>query len=115
MQHACDCQQRADITCTVAADDVHGTLKTAGPKPDAAYLMDLEGTVAFWTLWANYESSLSPTSSAGDGAAQHRRRGVGRSAGSGRRPSVIALEALNVDAIGGAASTAAPPRHLRDP
>lgn len=51
--------ERDQIPWTVAVDDVDGTLHRAlDPKPNAAYLMAEDGTVAFRTLWSNDERTL---------------------------------------------------------
>jgi hypothetical protein len=52
-------EERDGIPWPVAVDDVQGDLHRAlDPKPNAAYLMDTEGNVAFRALWANDERVL---------------------------------------------------------
>jgi len=43
----------------VVVDDINGSLhQTLDARPEAAYLMDTDGTVAFRALWANHERVL---------------------------------------------------------
>jgi hypothetical protein len=49
-----DLQQRDGLPWPVAVDDVEGTLhQELDPKPNAVYLMDSGGRVAFRALWSN--------------------------------------------------------------
>lgn len=48
-----------DIQWTVAADNINGDLHRAlDPKPNAAFLMSVEGTVLFRSLWAADRDAL---------------------------------------------------------
>jgi hypothetical protein len=59
LAHARAYQQRDQIPWPVAVDDVDGSLHRAlDAKPNAAYLMNQDGTVAFRTLWSNDEAIL---------------------------------------------------------
>jgi hypothetical protein len=59
LEHARTYKERDGIPWPVAVDDVEGDLHRAlDPKPNAAYLMDTEGNVAFRSLWANDERVL---------------------------------------------------------
>lgn len=52
--HARDLKTRDGLPWPVAVDDLDGTLhRRLDPKPNAAYLMDTHGRVAFRTLWSN--------------------------------------------------------------
>lgn len=54
LEHARAYQQRDRISWPVAVDDISGSLHRAlDPKPNAVYLMDTNGKVAFRSLWAN--------------------------------------------------------------
>jgi len=53
LEHARALKEFYDIPWTVAADSVEGDLHRAlDPKPNAAYLMNSEGTILFRSLWA---------------------------------------------------------------
>ncbi len=59
LAHAHKLQTRYDIPWTVATDDIDGTLHQAlDTKPNAAYLMDINGRVGFRALWAGDEEAL---------------------------------------------------------
>ncbi len=59
LAHARAYGQRARIPWTVAVDDVEGALHRAlDPRPNAAYLMDTDGKVAFRALNSNHERVL---------------------------------------------------------
>lgn len=59
LAHARDYQQRDDIPWPVAVDTINGDYHHAlGANPDAAYLVDRDGRVAFRSLWANDDESL---------------------------------------------------------
>ncbi len=59
VEHARAYKERDGIRWPVAVDDVEGDLhRTLDPKPHAAYIMGVEGNVAFRTLWANDERVL---------------------------------------------------------
>jgi hypothetical protein len=52
-------KERDGLPWTVAVDDVEGTLHRAlDPLPNAAYIMDSDGKVAYRTLWTNDERAL---------------------------------------------------------
>lgn len=54
MQHARELKRRDQLPWVVGVDDVEGTLhQRLDPKPNAAYLVDADGLVAFRTLWSN--------------------------------------------------------------
>jgi hypothetical protein len=54
MAHAQDLKARDGLPWPVAVDDLDGTLNCRlDPKPNAVYLMDTDGRVAFRSLWAN--------------------------------------------------------------
>ncbi len=58
-EHARAYHERDRLPWSVAVDDVEGDLHRAlDPKPNAAYLMDTDGTVAFRSLWSNDERVL---------------------------------------------------------
>lgn len=51
-----------DIPWTVAVDDIDGSLHRAlDTKPNAAYLMNTDGKIAFRSLWAGDEQGLEQT------------------------------------------------------
>lgn len=59
LRHAREYKERDDIPWPVAVDDIEGSLHQAlDPKPNAAYLMDVRGNVAFRSLWSNDERVL---------------------------------------------------------
>lgn len=59
LHHARAYQQRDGIPWPVAVDDIEGNLhRTLDPKPNAAYVMDRDGNVAFRALWSNDETAL---------------------------------------------------------
>jgi hypothetical protein len=52
-------RDRDGIPWTVAVDDVEGALHRAlDAKPNAAFIMDFDGTVAYRTLWSNHQGAL---------------------------------------------------------
>lgn len=52
-------KERDKIPWTVAVDDIDGTLhRSLDDKANAAYLIDLDGTVAFRALWSNDYATL---------------------------------------------------------
>ena len=60
LAHARALQQQHNIPWTVAADDIDGTLhRSLDAKPNAAYLIGVDGTIAFRALWAGDERALS--------------------------------------------------------
>ncbi len=59
LEHAKSFQELDAIPWTVAVDDIEGTLHRAlDPKPNAAYLIDSRGIIAFRSLWAGDEKGL---------------------------------------------------------
>ncbi len=59
LAHARAYEERARIPWTVAVDHVEGELHRAlDPRPNAAYLMDMDGNVAFRALNSNHERVL---------------------------------------------------------
>lgn len=59
LEQARDYKERDGIPWPVAVDGMEGELHRAlDPKPHAAYIMDINGNVAFRTLWANYGRTL---------------------------------------------------------
>lgn len=72
--HARVLREHYDMPWTVAVDDVDGALHRAiDTKPNAAYVIDRDGTIAFRSIWARDERSLraalsSVTSGGGPGA-----------------------------------------------
>lgn len=59
LEHARAYKERDQIPWPVAVDDVEGDLhRILDPKPNAAYLMDTRGDVAFRTLWSNDQRTL---------------------------------------------------------
>ncbi len=59
LEHARDLQKRYEIPWIVAVDDMDGTLHRAlDAKPNAAFLMDKNGEIAFRTLFAGDVTSL---------------------------------------------------------
>lgn len=59
LEHAATLKDRYRIPWTVATDDVEGTVHQAlDPKPNAAYLIDRNGRIAFRALWAADERGL---------------------------------------------------------
>lgn len=60
LAHAVALKERFDIPWTVATDDVEGAVHRAlDPKPNAAYLVDAQGIIAFRSLWAGDEEGIS--------------------------------------------------------
>ncbi len=58
-RHAVELQKRYDIPWTVGIDDIDGTLHRAlDTKPNAAFLMDTDGRIAFRSLWASDSRAL---------------------------------------------------------
>ncbi|MFQ5973530.1 MAG: TlpA family protein disulfide reductase [Alphaproteobacteria bacterium] len=59
LAHARILKEQHEIPWTVAADDIDGTLhRGLDSKPNAAYLIDVDGTIAFRALWAGDEAGL---------------------------------------------------------
>jgi hypothetical protein len=59
LRHAREYKERDDIPWPVAVDDIEGSLHQAlDPKPNAAYLMNIQGNAAFRSLWSNDERIL---------------------------------------------------------
>jgi len=59
LRHAQELQTRYEIPWVVAVDDIDGTLHRAlDTKPNAAYLMDKNGKIAFRTLFAGDDNAL---------------------------------------------------------
>lgn len=59
LSYARDLQTRYEIPWVVAVDDIDGTLHRAlDTKPNAAYLMDKNGKIAFRTLFAGDDTAL---------------------------------------------------------
>ena len=59
LEHARDLQTHHDVPWVVAVDDIDGTLHRAlDAKPNAAYLMDKSGKIAFRTLFAGDDAAL---------------------------------------------------------
>ncbi len=59
LEHARRLKQQFDIPWTVASDDIDGALHRAlDTKPNAAYLMDVDGKLVFRSLWAGDEQAL---------------------------------------------------------
>ena len=59
LDHARALQESDGLPWTVAVDDVDGSLHRAlDPKPNAAYLVDADGVIAFRSLWAGDEKGL---------------------------------------------------------
>lgn len=59
LRHARDYRERDALPWPVAVDDIDGTLHRAlDGKPNAAYVMDVAGSVAFRGLWANVHGPL---------------------------------------------------------
>ena len=59
LEHAKALEDLYQIPWTVASDDIHGSLNRAlDPKPNAAFLADVNGTIVFRSLWASDESAL---------------------------------------------------------
>jgi hypothetical protein len=82
MAFARELKQRDVLPWPVVVDDVDGTLhRELDPKPNAVYLMDTEGRVAFRALWSNdrYEVLRKPLAELAGGRApftQHQGRMV---------------------------------------
>ncbi len=58
-EHARVLREHYEMPWTVAVDDVDGTLHRAiDTKPNAAYVIDRDGTIAFRSIWARDERSL---------------------------------------------------------
>ena len=52
-------KERYQIPWAVAVDDIDGSFHRAlDPKPNAAYIMNVEGNIVFRSLWAGDESAL---------------------------------------------------------
>ena len=59
LEHARDLQTRYEVPWVVAVDDIDGTLhRSLDAKPNAAYLMDKSGKIAFRTLFAGDDAAL---------------------------------------------------------
>lgn len=59
LQHARDYRDRDGISWPIAVDTVEGDLHQAlGGYPNAAYVMDADGKVAFRSIWSNDERVL---------------------------------------------------------
>ncbi len=59
-EHARQLKQLYDVDLTVATDDIDGSLHRAlDPKPNAVFLMSIEGIVLFRSLWASDGKSLT--------------------------------------------------------
>ncbi len=59
LEHARELQRRYEIPWVVAVDDVDGTLHRAlDTKPNAAYLMDKNGMIAFRALFAGDDTAI---------------------------------------------------------
>jgi hypothetical protein len=59
MEHASDWAEQDGVPWTVAVDSLDGTVHQAyGSLPNAVYLIDLTGRVAFRALWAGQERLL---------------------------------------------------------
>lgn len=60
LEHARQLKQLYDVDLTVATDDIDGSLhRTLDPKPNAVFLMSIEGTVLFRSLWVSDGKSLT--------------------------------------------------------
>lgn len=60
LAHAAALKEQFDIPWTVATDGVEGAVHRAlDPKPNAAYLVDTHGIIAFRSLWAGDERGIS--------------------------------------------------------
>jgi hypothetical protein len=69
--------QRDDIRWPVAVDDIDGTLHRAlDAKPNACYVIDADGVVAFRALWTNHSPPLRAALAA---VAEGRRGALGQS------------------------------------
>ena len=59
LEHARRLKQQFDLPWIVASDDIDGNLHRAlDTKPNAAYLMDIDGRLVFRSLWAGDERAL---------------------------------------------------------
>ncbi len=59
LAHARALKEQHEIPWTVATDDIDGTLhRGLDTKPNAAYLIDVDGIIAFRALWAGDEAGL---------------------------------------------------------
>jgi hypothetical protein len=62
LRHARELRQRDGLPWPVAVDDIDGTLhQQLDPKPNAVYVMDIDGRVAFRALWSNDRESILST------------------------------------------------------
>lgn len=60
LEHARQLKRLYGVDLTVATDDIEGSLHRAlDPKPNAAFLMSIDGTVMFRSLWASDEKALT--------------------------------------------------------
>jgi hypothetical protein len=97
MAHARDLQARDGLPWPVAVDDLDGTLhRLLDPKPNAAYLMDTNGRVAFRTLWSNdreniLRSALEGVVSGGLPAGEHHGRVIPMVRGMAEMDRMLAL------------------------
>ena len=58
-EHARALHERDGVSWVVAVDDVDGTLhRSLDTKPNAAYLVDREGRIAYRSIWASDERGL---------------------------------------------------------
>src|SRR5919197_420049 len=59
LEHARAFKRREQLPWPVAVDDLEGSLHRAlDAKPNAFYLMDADGNVAFRSLWSNDERTV---------------------------------------------------------
>ncbi len=59
LEHARALKRLYEIPWTVVTDDIRGDLhRTLDPKPNSAFLMDVDGNIVFRSLWASDRSAL---------------------------------------------------------
>lgn len=57
--HAARLRDSLGVTFTVAVDDLDGSFHSSlDPKPNAAYLVDTDGTIVFRSMWSSDEAGL---------------------------------------------------------
>lgn len=90
--HAASLAERDHLGWRVAIDDLDGTLhRQLDGKPNAAYLMDRDGRLAFRTIWASDTGSLQAALDAVSQGRQPKRRSSSAMA----RPMMVALGSID--------------------
>lgn len=73
--HARALRDALDVPFTVAVDDLEGSFHASlDPKPNAAYIVDPQGTIEFRSMWSRDRNSLRPALAAAAAGQQPPRR-----------------------------------------